>query len=117
MNVTNLVATQLLGAPVSISQCTSFSGGGTPSNCSNSELQIHDITITNLTGTASSTTVASLQCSAVKPCYNIGLEGIGLRVVATSTSVTEYLCAEVESPIGFNCTGSACVGSSATGEC
>lgn len=118
MNVTNLSATALRGAAVSISQCTAFSGGGTPSNCTNSEVQIHDITVQNLHGTTNSENVASLQCSAVKPCYQIALEDIDL-VLATNTSeqATEYLCSEVESTIGFNCTGEACVGSSATGSC
>ncbi|CAN8098540.1 unnamed protein product [Discula destructiva] len=117
MNVSNLAANALRGAAVSISQCTSFSGGGTPSNCSNSELQIHDIAVTNLTGTTQSSSVASLQCSAVKPCYNIALTDINLRVASSSAYAASYLCSEVEDTIGFNCTGSACVSSSATGEC
>lgn len=118
MNVTNLSATALRGAAVSISQCTAFSGGGTPTNCTNSEVQIHDIMVQNLTGTTSSDDVASLQCSAVKPCYNIALEDIDLTLTTnTSAQVTEYLCSEVQNAISFNCTGSACVGSSDTGEC
>lgn len=118
MNVTNLSATALRGAAISISQCTAFSGGGTPSNCTNSEVQIHDITVQNLVGTTASDDVASLQCSAVKPCYNIALEDIDLTPTTNSSEqVTGYLCSEVEDNIGFNCTGSACVGSSDTGEC
>lgn len=118
MNVTNLSATALRGAAVSISQCTAFSGGGIPPNCTNSEVQIHDITVQNLSGTTTSDDVASLQCSAVKPCYNIALEDTDLTLTTHSSArVTEYLCSEVENTIGFNCTGSACVGSSGTGEC
>lgn len=118
MNVTNLYGTSFRGSPVSISQCTSFSGGGTPSNCTNSEVQIYDITVQNLTGTTESSTVASLQCSAVKPCYNIALEDIDLTLTTNSSAeATSYLCSEVEDMIGFNCTGDACVGSSGTGEC
>lgn len=118
MNVTNLSATALRGAAVSISQCTAFSGGGTPTNCTNSEVQIHDITVQALRGTTVSDDVASLQCSAVKPCYNIALEDVSLTLTTnTSAQVTGYLCSEVENAIGFLCTGSACVGSSGTGEC
>lgn len=117
MTVTSLSATSLRGAAVAISQCTAFKGGGTPSNCSNSEVQIHDITVRGLTGTTKSGNVATLQCSAVKPCYNIDLEDIDLTLTTSATEVTGYLCSEVVDNIGFNCTGSACVGSSATGEC
>lgn len=118
MTVTSLVANGLKGAAVSISQCTTFSSSNTPTNCSNSEVQIHDIAVTNLTGTTTSPDVASLQCSAVKPCYNIALQGIDLTTASSNgTEVTGYLCAEVVDPIGFTCTGSACVNSSATGEC
>lgn len=116
MNVTNLSATALRGAAVSISQCTTFSGSGIPSICNNSEVQIHDITVQNLSGTTTSDDVASLQCSAVKPCYNIALEDLTLTT-NSSAQVTEYLCSEVDNTIGFNYTGSACVGSSDTGEC
>ncbi|KAF3761416.1 family 28 glycoside hydrolase [Cryphonectria parasitica EP155] len=116
MNVTSLYASSLRGAAVAISQCTTFSGGGTPANCTNSEVQIHDITVQGLSGTSESDDVASLQCSAVKPCYDIAIEDITLTL-AGGTEATEYLCSEVESNTGFNCTGSACVGSSATGEC
>lgn len=116
MSVTSLSASYLRGAAISISQCTSFSGGGVPTNCTNSEVQIHDITVKNLTGTSSSSDVASLQCSAVKPCYNITLEDIDLTKTS-GTDITGYLCSEVENNVGFNCTGSACVGTSGTGEC
>lgn len=117
MTVKHIVANEITGAAVSIGQCTTFSSSNTPTNCSNSEVQIHDIAVTNLTGTTTSSNVASLQCSAVKPCYNIELEDIDLRINSSATYATGYLCAEVEDAIGFSCTGSACVNSSATGEC
>lgn len=116
MTVTNLTASALGGAAVSISQCTSFSGGGTPANCTNSEVHIHDITVRGLAGTTASANVASLQCSAVRPCSNIALEGVDL-VTGGGSRAAGYLCSEVVGNVGFNCTGSACVGSSATGEC
>lgn len=117
MTVTSVVAKALTGAAVSIGQCTTFSASNTPTNCSNSEVQIHDIAVTDVTGTTTSSDVASLQCSAVRPCYRIELRDIDLRIASTTSYAAEYLCAEVQDPIGFTCTGSACVGSSATGEC
>lgn len=117
MTVDSLVANGLTGAAVSIGQCTTFSSSDIPANCSNSKVQIHDIAVTNLTGTTTSSNVASLQCSAVKPCYNIALQEIDLTIASNGTEAAGYLCAEVEDPIGFTCTGSACVNSSATGEC
>lgn len=117
MTVTSIVANALTGAAVSIGQCTTFSSSDTPTNCSNSQVQIHDIAVRNMTGTTVSSDVASLQCSAVKPCYHIELEDIDLRIASTATYAAGYLCAEVVDAVGFNCTGSACVNSSATGEC
>lgn len=115
MTVNSLTTSALTGAAVSISQCTSFSGGGTPANCTNSEVHIHDITVRGLRGTTSSENVASLQCSAVKPCSDIDLEDMDLT--NGGSQATGYLCSEVVDNVGFNCTGPACVGSSATGEC
>lgn len=117
LSVNHLVANGLKGAAVSIGQCTTFSSSDIPANCSNSEVQIHDIAVTNLTGTTTSSDVASLQCSAVKPCYNIALQDIDLTIESNGTEAVGYLCAEVDDPVGFACTGSACVNSSATGEC
>lgn len=115
MTVTDLTTSGLTAAAVSIGSCTSFSGGGTPANCTNSLVQFHDIVVRGLAGTTKSDDVASLQCSAVKPCYNITLEDIDLT--KSGSEATSYLCSEVVDNIGFNCTGSACEGSSATGQC
>lgn len=115
MTVTNLATSGLSAAAVSIGSCTSFSGGGTPVNCTNSLVQFHDIVVRGLTGTSGSGTVASLQCSAVKPCYNITLEDV--EITKDGSEATSYLCSEVVDNVGFNCTGSACEESSATGQC
>ncbi|KAJ4393820.1 hypothetical protein N0V93_003035 [Gnomoniopsis smithogilvyi] len=117
MTIENLVTNGITGAAVTIGQCTTFSSSDVPTNCTNSLVQIHDVAVTNVTGTTKSADVASLQCSAVKPCYNIELQDIELRLVSTTTYAADYLCSEVEDNIGFNCTGSACVDSSSTGEC
>lgn len=118
MNVTNLSVDALTAGAVTIGSCTSFSGGGEPANCTNSEVQIYDINVRGLTGTVGTDTVASLQCSAVRPCYNIALEDVDLTLTTNSSAeATGYLCSEVVDNIGFNCTGSACEDSSATGQC
>ena len=116
LRLENSTATGLRGAAFSISQCTAFSGAPDSPNCTNSQFEVGDITIEGLTGTSASGTVASLQCSAVAPCANITLEGIDLTD-SSGDARTSYLCGNVVDNIGFNCTGSACVGSSATGEC
>ncbi|KAL4946308.1 hypothetical protein BDV06DRAFT_218438 [Aspergillus oleicola] len=111
----NLSATDLRGSAVAISQCTRFSGAPGDGNCTNSQFQIKDITVANLTGTTESVRVASLQCSAVAPCTNIGLLGIDLEL-SNGTQAESYLCGNVERPRGFNCTGEVCEGGSSTGE-
>ncbi|KAL4957483.1 pectin lyase fold/virulence factor [Aspergillus filifer] len=111
----DLTATDLRGSAVAISQCTRFSGAPGDGNCTNSQFQIRDITVANLSGTTESDRVASLQCSAVAPCTNIGLLGIDLEL-SNGTAAESYLCGNVERPRGFNCTGGVCEGGSATGE-
>lgn len=116
MTLTNLNARGLRGAALAISQCTRPKGAPGEGNCTNSEFQIRDLDIRGLVGTTASTRVASLQCSAVKPCTNIGLEGVDLHL-ANGRAATEYLCGHAEDPKGFVRTGEPCVGGSATGEC
>lgn len=116
MTFDNLNANAMRGAAFAISQCTRFSGAPGVGNCTNSPFQIRDVTIDGLTGTTASTRVASLQCSAVAPCTNIGLLDVDLYLT-NGTEAGEYLCGNVVNPEGFNCTGSPCVGGSATGEC
>ena len=116
MTLKDLKATSLRGAAVAISQCTRFSGAPGEGNCTNSEFQIRDISVLNLSGTTESTRVASFQCSAVAPCTDITLSGINLELT-NGTAASEYLCGNVEDPKGFKCTGPVCEGGSATGEC
>ncbi|KAI2465773.1 galacturan 1,4-alpha-galacturonidase B [Annulohypoxylon bovei var. microspora] len=116
MDFADLLVTGIRGAAVSISQCTRFSGAPGDGNCTNSGFQILDIAVRNMSGTTRSNQIASLQCSAVKPCTDIGLFDIDLKFV-NGTSATDYLCGDTESPRGFNCTGEPCVGGSATGGC
>jgi hypothetical protein len=101
---------------VTISQCTRFMGSGGTGNCTSSKFKLSDITVKNITGTTKTTTVASFQCSAVEPCGDIEISGMGLKV-ANGTLAWKYLCGNVEDTVGFNCTGPACVGGSSTGGC
>ncbi|KAL3465890.1 pectin lyase fold/virulence factor [Aspergillus heterothallicus] len=96
----NLDATGLRGSAVAISQCTRFSGAPGQGNCTNSQFQIRDITVANLRGTTESERVASLQCSAVAPCTNLGMLNIDLEF-GNGTQAGEYLCGNVKNPRGF----------------
>ena len=104
------------GSAVAISQCTRFKGAPGDGNCTNSEFEVSGIAVDGLMGTTKSNNVASLQCSAVKPCNGIKLVNIDLRL-ANGTQAPGYLCGNVDSPQGFKCTGKACEGGSSTGEC
>ncbi|KAH8714752.1 galacturan 1,4-alpha-galacturonidase B [Ilyonectria robusta] len=112
----NLKATGLRGGAVTISQCTRFSGAPGSGNCTNSEFQIRNISVDGLIGTTKDSRVASFQCSAVKPCTNLALFNIDLKL-ASGVEADRYLCGNVVDPRGFNCTGPPCVGGSATGGC
>ncbi|KAF5519098.1 Alpha-L-rhamnosidase rgxB [Colletotrichum aenigma] len=116
MSFNNLTVKGMRGAAVAISQCTRFSGAPGVGNCTNSQFQIRDITVDGMSGTTKSSRVASLQCSAVAPCINIGLFDVDLRF-DNGTAAASYLCGHAENPLGFECTGTPCVGGSATGEC
>ncbi|KAK1547637.1 exo-rhamnogalacturonase B [Colletotrichum paranaense] len=116
MSFKNLTVQGMRGAAFAISQCTRFRGAPGVGNCTNSQFQIRDITLNGMVGTTKSSRVASLQCSAVAPCTNIGLFDIDLEF-ANGTAATSYLCGNAVNPQGFNCTGTPCVGGSATGEC
>ncbi|KAK6215737.1 exo-rhamnogalacturonase b [Colletotrichum tabaci] len=116
MSFKNLTVSGMRGAAFSISQCTRFRGAPGVGNCTNSQFQIRDVTVRGMTGTTKSARVASLQCSAVAPCTDIGLFDVDLRF-SNGTAAASYLCGNVASPRGFECTGTPCVGGSATGEC
>ncbi|KAF2250322.1 glycoside hydrolase family 28 protein [Trematosphaeria pertusa] len=116
MHLKNLTVEGLRGAAFSISQCTRFSGAPGVGNCTNSQFQIRDVDIDGLKGTTKSSRVASLQCSAVKPCTDIELYDVDLEF-ANGTSAASYLCGNVKENKGWECTGPVCEGGSATGEC
>ncbi|KAF4979258.1 hypothetical protein FZEAL_4503 [Fusarium zealandicum] len=116
MSFSNLTSKGMRGAALAISQCTRFRGAPGDGNCTNSQFQIRDISIKGLKGTTKSPRIASLQCSAVAPCTNIGLDDVDLRF-DNGTAAPSYLCGNVENPMGFECTGEPCLGGSSTGEC
>lgn len=116
MIMKNLTTKGLRGGAFTISQCTRFSGAPGQGNCTNSQFQVRDVTIDGLQGTTKDRRAVSLQCSAVKPCTNIALSDIKLDF-ANGTSVSSFLCGNVVGNVEWNCTGSVCVGGSATGGC
>jgi hypothetical protein len=102
---------------IAICQCTTFSGAA--GNCTSSEFELSDLSFETIEGTSTSDVVASLQCSAVKPCRDILIDGVDLTVQTYCPSIpaNSYLCGNVEGTPGFNCTGDVCVHGSATGGC
>ena len=114
MTFHDLKATALRGPAIAISQCTTFSGAA--GNCTSSKFQLRDLSFANLTGTTRSADVASLQCSAVKPCENIQITGADLAL-SDGSLAEKYLCGNVKGTRGFTCNGAVCVGGSATGGC
>lgn len=115
LTFTNLYGTGFRGPAISISQCTTFSGAH--GNCTSSKFELENIKMSHLHGTTATNTVASFQCSAVKPCHDITLTDIDLTLTTNGTEASAYLCGNVEDPHGWNCTGAVCVGGSATGGC
>lgn len=111
----NMQVENLRGAAFAISQCTTFSGAA--GNCSSSEFQLYDIMFKSVSGTTLSNDVASFQCSAVEPCKDIAILDENLVLSSDRNRANSYLCYEVEKPIGWKCTGPACVGGTATGSC
>ncbi|USW51740.1 Putative glycoside hydrolase, family 28, pectin lyase/virulence factor [Septoria linicola] len=105
------------GGLFTISQCTRFSGAPGVGNCTNSQFQVRDVVIDGLRGTTKDRRVVSLQCSAVAPCTDIELRDVDVRFSGNGSVVEGYLCGNVVDNDGFNCTGPACVGGSATGGC
>ncbi|KAJ5698026.1 hypothetical protein N7462_000031 [Penicillium macrosclerotiorum] len=114
MTFQDLRSTALRGPAIAVSQCTTFSG--TAGNCTSSKFELSALYFQNLRGTTTSADVASLQCSAVKPCKDIRITEVDL-VLSNGTQAEDYLCGNVEDTRGFNCTGEVCVGGSATGGC
>jgi galacturan 1,4-alpha-galacturonidase len=108
-------AENVRGPAFAISQCTTFSDA--VGNCSSSLFELYDITFASTTGTLTSNVVASFQCSAEKPCENISILDEQLTVSSNGSLADSYLCYEVDTPIGWECTGEACVGASASGNC
>lgn len=115
MNFTNLHGESFRNPPIAISQCTTFSGEG--GDCENSEFVIRDISVSGLTGSGQSTSAASLQCSAVAPCFDIEIKDVNLTNTDGGATVEEYLCLNANDLQGFECTGEACAEPNSTGGC
>lgn len=118
ITIKNMTVSGVRTAAFAVSQCTRFSGAPGVGNCTNSQFQVKNIEIDGMTGTTkdSGKRVVSLQCSAIAPCTNITLSNIDLKL-SSGAAPGNYLCCNVVNTPGWNCTGAACVGGSATGGC
>ena len=116
MTFTNIYTNDLGAAAVALSQCTSFAATSVPPNCTDSLFEIRDIAFHGIRGTLNSPDAGSFQCSALAPCKNIGMFDVNLKQM-NGSAANQYLCGNLENPEGFKCTGPACVGSSASGQC
>ncbi|CAK4032292.1 glycoside hydrolase family 28 [Lecanosticta acicola] len=90
-----------------LAQCTNYEGK--QGACDTSKFQISDMHWGNANGTLKGDRVATLQCSAAAPCYNIELSNNTLWALDQNIPSSSYLCEQVENAIGFHCTG-ACDG-------
>ncbi|KAF1359289.1 pectin lyase-like protein [Lizonia empirigonia] len=98
----NLTVKNARGGLFTVSQCTRFSGAPGVGNCTNSQFQVRDVNIQGLKGTTKD---------------HIALSDVDVRSASNSTTVSSYLCGNVVGNQGWDCTGPACVGGSATGGC
>ncbi|ORY59312.1 pectin lyase fold/virulence factor [Pseudomassariella vexata] len=116
MTFQNLTSDNIHGGALTISQCTRFSGAPGEGNASRAHVmfQIIDIKINGLEGITQSSNVASLQCSAVAPCIDIGVYDVDLRF-ANGTEATGYLCGNFNDVEDFECTEEPRIGGSAIG--
>ncbi|KAH7104631.1 pectin lyase fold/virulence factor [Auriculariales sp. MPI-PUGE-AT-0066] len=91
-----------------IGQCTTFSGASNAGDCNSSLFNIRDVVVANFTGTVATPNVVLLQCSAASPCSDINVQNIDLAWWSNGTQIAGYLCSNVASKSGFECTGKTC---------
>ena len=73
-----------------------------------------------MSGSSTTATVGSFQCSAVYPCHDIEVDGVDIQITTgnrTGELADKYLCGHVENTVGFECNGPVCEGGSSTGGC
>jgi len=93
----------------SISQCTSYSGAN--ASCDTSKFKISNITLSDVSGSVYSDIVAIMQCSAdAYGCDGITIEDITVTDTSSAANATypdayRYLCSNINSPVGYSCTG------------
>ncbi|KAF2669977.1 glycoside hydrolase family 28 protein [Microthyrium microscopicum] len=97
----NVTVTRAYGA-FQIGQCTHFRDGGQDGDCDTSRFQIRDIRVSDIKGTITKDSVASLKCSASAPCSGLSFSNISLKR-ESGASIQKYSCANVVDPKGFNC--------------
>ncbi|GAB7352173.1 hypothetical protein MBLNU459_g2654t1 [Dothideomycetes sp. NU459] len=86
-----------------ITQCTSYNGQ--TGSCDTSKFNIHNVHLANWSGSQNSPNVATLQCSAASPCYNVSIHNVTVENLTNNTIANQYQCDSVMNPSGFNCTG------------
>lgn len=102
ITLTSFNLTGARSSPLSISQCTSYSGGG--GDCDTSQFKISDVSLTGISGSVETDVVANMQCSAAADgCEGIVIDGVAVEY--DGEVANEYLCSNVEQPVGFECTG------------
>jgi len=87
-----------------MTQCNSYSGF--TGQCDTSKFQISDLSIATMAGSLQTDVVASMQCSGAAPCTDISIRDVYFKVNG-GASAKQYLCSNVVSPDGFECTGRA----------
>jgi galacturan 1,4-alpha-galacturonidase len=86
-----------------VEQCISYNG--IPGGCDTSEFQVSGLRWINASGTLTGENVATFQCSAAAPCEDVDLSGNELVRAGSDADVSGFLCSNVQSQQGFECTG------------
>lgn len=98
----DLVVYDIRTSPLSITQCTSFSGHS-GENCDTSQFKIKGIAWKNFTGTSAGSYIGKFDCSSgAGGCTNITIENMQLKSSAGDV-LTRYTCDHVYNTTGFTC--------------
>jgi len=101
ITISNVMMTRAQGA-FQINQCTHFRNGGQAGDCDTSRFQIRDVQVSDIKGTITKDSVASLKCSPKAPCPGLSFSNINIKK-ASGGAVQKYSCSNVVNPKGFNC--------------
>lgn len=110
----NFTLENVRNTPISISQCTTFSGAA--GDCNSSLFKISDISFTDIKGTIQRNPFCSFQCSGAVGCENFEIDDMQLKLT-NGEPVQGYNCNYLTGTKGFNCTGRTCEHPSGDGTC